>query len=191
MTLHLLLLKNGLKTLAMLSALMFSVVMAAEDETPESLVTSYFYVLRDQGLMATSQFMHPEALHEFRFMLLPVYQAESDSGQRSLLDMTFGQSIKIEEVKDLSPAEFFDGFMSFVHVQMGGQNITFDKLEVVGSVSENDIKHVLARITVGADDLAITSMEVLSLTPYEDTWRLQLTGEIEGLAKALGASLNK
>jgi hypothetical protein len=45
-------------------------------------------------------------------------------------------------------------------------------------------------MTVGANELiSLTQFEVLSFVPYEDTWRLELTGELRSLAESLRSAL--
>jgi hypothetical protein len=34
-------------------------------------------------------------------------------------------------------------------------------------------------------DMQLTQLEVMSLKPYQDTWKLLLSGKIEGFAQAL------
>ena len=163
----------------------------AQAETPESLAKSYIQALSDGGMGATAEFMHPDALADFKGMLLPVYNAEARAGERQLIDITFGQEVSVDQLSEISDTQFFRGFLNLIEAQTAGQNMQFDKIEVLGTVTEAEVQHVLTRMSVGSEQVKVTSMEVLSFIPYQDTWRLRLTGEIEGMARALQQSLSQ
>jgi hypothetical protein len=169
--------------------LVVSGVGYAQESGPETVAKQYFAVLQRDGLTAVGRFMHPEALEKFRSMMLPVYEAEAGAGRNELRSVTFGSQSTIADVRALDPVQFVNGFMNLVAAQTGGSRISFDTLEIVGVVAEGDQRHVLARITVGVEELRITEFEVLSFAPYEGGWRLQLNGEMQGLAAALRARM--
>ncbi len=174
-----------LKAILIVTAIIFAGQVYSQGNSPEVIAKQYFEALQKDGLPATVEFMHPDALQTFKSMLVPVFEVEAESGQRELLDMTFGTSASIADVKDSDPKEFFSNFMNFVTAQMGGAKLSFDKLEVLGTVEEGDQRHVLTRITVGADDIAATTMEIVSFLPYKDSWAMQLSGDISGLATSM------
>jgi len=171
---------------AMTSILATSV--KAEDN-PEAVAQAYFAAMQSEGLLSSTRFMHPIALAEFKSMLMPVYTAENAAGGRQLLDVTFSSDVRFTDLQAMDPATFMNGFMSLVVAQTGDAPITFDKLEVLGTISENESRHVLTRMTLGTGELAITQFEVLSFLPYEQTWLLQLNGDMKGLATALRSNL--
>lgn len=158
-------------------------------DSPEGVATSYFAAMQKEGLSSSTRFMHPIALQEFKTMLMPVYAAENAAGGRQLLDVTFSPEVQFAQLESMDPAAFMDGFMGLVVAQTGNAPIRFDNLEVLGTINEGDARHVLTRMTLGAGDLAITQFEVLSFLPYEETWRLQLNGDMKGLAAALRNNL--
>ncbi|GAB1264058.1 hypothetical protein NBRC116493_09090 [Aurantivibrio infirmus] len=174
-----------IKLIFVLTIMMFTAQAYSQSNSPEILAKQYFEALQDEGLPATVEFMHPDALKRFKEMLVPVFEVESESGQRQLLDMTFGASASITDVKNSEPKQFFSSFMNLVAAQMGDTKLSFGKLEVLGTIAEGEQRHVLTRITVGADDVAATSMEIVSFLPYEDSWAMQLSGDIEGLANSM------
>lgn len=162
---------------------------AAPMSGPEALAESYFLSMRDKGFASAVDFMHPKALEDFKAMLLPVFEAEAESGKRDLLNATFGSQADIDDVRSAEPYGFMKAFMNIVMAMAGDVDIQFRKIEILGSIREGEIVHVLARMTVGADDLAITKMEVISFRPHGDTWAMLLNGEMEGMAKALRARM--
>jgi hypothetical protein len=158
-------------------------------ESPETVAEAYFTAMKDDGLLSSTEFMHPSALLEFKTMLMPVYAAEHNAGGRQLIDVTFSESVDFADLEAMDPAKFMNGFLSLVIAQTGDVPLHFDTLEVLGTINEGDARHVLTRMTIGAGDFALTQMEVLSFIPYQDTWRLQLNGDMKGLATALRSQL--
>lgn len=160
-------------------------------ESPEEAAEDYFQAMQNEGLLATSRFMHPSALAEFKAMVMPVYDAEHASGGRQLLDMTFSPGLDYAQLQAMDPMDFLNGFMTVVTAQNGNVPLQFDKLEVLGTIAEGEIRHVLTRVTMGAGDMALSQIEVLSFLPYEDTWLLQLNMDLKGLATALRSNLRQ
>lgn len=158
-------------------------------ETPEDVAQAYFNAMQSEGMTSIGRFMHPQALDQFKRMLLPVYQFEAGTGGRDLINMTFGAESNIDKLTTMVPEDFMNGFMNIVAAQMGTTQLSFDKLEILGTVAEKEDRHVLTRITIGADELSVTQFEVLSFKPFQDTWRLQLNGEMQGIVNQLRASI--
>ncbi|MBU0985484.1 MAG: hypothetical protein KKA42_16545 [candidate division Zixibacteria bacterium] len=168
-----------------------SSVQGGREETPEALAEEYFAVLQTEGMSAVGRFMHPDALSDFKDMLVPVFRLQIETGQRQLLSLTFGDSVEVADLDAMDPTAFFNGFMNVITALPDGLQPSFDKLEVLGTIEEGQARHVLTRVSVGAGEMAITAFEVLSFIPYEDSWRLQLSGKMKGLAQQLQASMGK
>lgn len=175
--------------LALCVALSSSLLHA--QESPEQVAEEYFEAMQTEGLLATSRFMHPSALAEFKSMVMPVYEAEHSAGGRQLLDLTFSPSVDYEALQAMDPMDFLNGFMGVVTAQNGNVPLQFDKLEILGTIDEGEARHVLTRMTVGVGELALAQIEVLSFLPYEDTWLLQLNMDLKGLATALRSNLRQ
>lgn len=163
--------------------------LQAEEGSPEDVARAYFAAIQADGMSSSTRFMHPDALAEFKAMLMPVYEAEHDAGGTKLLEVTF-PGASFDALEKMDGRDFMDGFMALVVAQTGDVPVRFDKLEVLGTVNEGEARHVLTRMTLGAGDLAMTQFEVLSFAPYQDTWRLQLNGDLRGLAVALRRNLS-
>lgn len=180
--------RNLCTTILVALGLICTQVLAQEEEL-ESVARAYFDVLQTEGMTSVGRFMHPDALGAFKEMLVPVFEAEAAAGQGQLRAMTFGGAATIDDVRSQDPESFMNGFMNIVAAQAGDARISFDKLEMLGVVSEGEQRHLLVRITVGADVVTLTEFEVLSFLPFEGSWRLQLNGEMQGLAAALASQL--
>lgn len=163
----------------------------AQETNPESLAKEYFKVMEEDGMTSVARFMHPEALENFKSMMLPVFEFEAESGDRQLMDLTFGATMDIAKLKNTDSENFMNGFMNIIAEQLGSVKVSFDELEILGTISEGTDRHVLTRMTIGVGELSVTKFEVLSFKPYEGGWRLQLNGKMKGIANTLRASITK
>ena len=77
------------------------------------------------------------------------------------------------------------GFLTFAST--APLNAVFQRasFEIVGSVLEGELVHVITRAKIGSVDKSITQMEVISFKKEGDAWRVMLTGSMKGLAQAL------
>jgi hypothetical protein len=165
---------------------------AVVDNSPEGVTRQYFDAIRTGGVTAAVRFMHPDALARFQEMLVPLFAAEAEAGHSELRDATFGSEATLEQVTAKTPEQFMGGFAALMDRQVG--QIEFTDLQVIGSVPEGDeTVHVLARIGVGMPDSEdeIEGMEVVTLIRWQDSWRLGLTKQMQGLADALRVQMSK
>ena len=159
--------------------------------SPEEVVRAYFHSLRDHGFTGVVEFMHPDEMSRFKGMLIPLIEADFQSGERELLDSILGPKATLTDVKSISPKDFMRACMGMIDAQLDHARLSFDKVDVLGSVKEDDILHVVSRLRFGVDDIVVTQMEVISLRQYNGDWKLLLTGDMEGLAQALRARDNR
>lgn len=158
----------------------------AATETPEEVVRQYTEAMRGGEWQTAARLMHPEALEQFRRMLLPAFETETPG--RELRDQFFDglPSSRIRHLSDTTFFErFFRGMMTLSPELLGvvqGSEVT-----MVGHVSEGqDIAHVVYRMQMKMDELTVTRLDVMSVKRHGPTWRALLTGSMEGLAAALG-----
>ena len=159
------------------------------DGDPEAQALAYFTAVQEEGLPAAARFMHPDALAEFKALMMPLYRAENTAGGRELLNMTFSSETSYAQLQAMDPQRFMNEFMDMLAEQSGRMPIQLDNVEVVGTVSEGEMRHVLTRTTIGSGELAITQYEVMNFLPYGDTWLLQLDGDLRMLAATLRSNL--
>lgn len=155
-------------------------------DTPEQVERQYVDAIRSDGMTAIPQYIHPDELKRFKEMLAPALAGETTLAN-SLRRAFFGPEATVASVAAMSPAEFMRGFMAFAQGQMKTMNVSVGQSEILGSVKEGEIVHLVTRNTTGAGALQLTQLEVVSLKPYQGSWRLLLSGKLEGMAQALKA----
>lgn len=148
---------------------------------PEEVARAYFTALRDRGAPIVVEFIHDGEMAKFKDIFLTLMENEAAKGKRELLYGLFGEQAALTEVKALSPREFMSIFMQKASGMIAKMGFTFEKLEVLGSVPEGEMAHVVARIEVGLWPTAIKRMEVLSMKRDGAVWKLMLPKEFDGL----------
>ncbi|GAB2524018.1 hypothetical protein [Lysobacter humi (ex Lee et al. 2017)] len=178
--------KNIIAATVLALALLGPIGKLLAAESPEDVERQYVEAVRSKGLTAVPEFIHPDELERFREMLLPVLGDDLPVG-KNLRAAFFGPSATAESVRTLDGPEFMRGFMGFVAGQMKTMDLTIGKPEILGSVKEGEVVHLVTRNTAGAGALQLTQLEVVSLKPYKGSWRLLLSGKLDGMAQALKA----
>lgn len=179
-------------------------VAAAEltvDMPPEQVAREAYRRMQTADWVAAAETFDPAALKRFRELLLPVLDAVGVSGKdppagkkqdsasagELMLWVLFAPATSVEEIKALSDREVFARIMantmSLASAKLEGQ-------DVIGSVAEgSDMVHVVTRNVAKVETMTMTKVEAITLHRTPQGWRLALTGDLEGLAETLQASI--
>ena len=176
--------------LSRIAALMFvslaaSPTLVLAQPSPEAVAEAYVTTIRMRGLPAAVDYIHPDELARFKEMLSPLLTHADAPAAQGLVQAVFGPMTSVEAVARMDPPSFMRGFMGFLDAQMKALGTTIGDIRIIGAVREGDTVHLVTRSSTGAAGLQLTKLEVMSLKPYQDTWKLMLSGEMEGFAQAL------
>ena len=117
---------------------------------------------------------------------MPLIRSEAASGKRDFTNAVFGSDTPLEKIENTSGADLMTALMKLVGEKL--QDIQFKSVDILGSVREGEVVHVVARIGLaGPKGMQIRQMQVVSVKPHAGGWKLMLTGELEGMAAALSA----
>jgi hypothetical protein len=170
---------------AMLSCMALGAqAQAPAKSTPEAAVTEYMAAIKNEGITVASRYMHPDELTRFKDMLMPLFRKEASAKERPMTTAMFGPDATLEKIQALPGAEFMTALFKLVGDQLEGVN--FDSVEILGSLPEGEVIHVVTRVKVSMKQITMRQMEVVSLKQHEGRWKLMLSGQFEGLASALG-----
>ncbi len=175
-------------------AFLFAVTDAAVAQvrvTPEEVAREYTATIRDEGIAAGVRYLHPDELVRFKDMLYPAFTVEGNAGSEALLKGIFGEKATPKSVRAMTAEEFVRGFLGMFETQIKSMNITFGEMEILGSVVEGDVVHLVTRINAGMPEFTLVQMEVVSLKPHGDTWGLMLSGQLDGFGQAIRSQLLK
>ena len=153
--------------------------------SPLWVARDYLKSLRDRGFAAMADYVHPDELARFKAMLTPVLEAESDAGGRALMNATFGRDARLTDVRLADPADFLRRFARVMSARMPEQRMDFDDLQVLGSVEEGELVHVLMRLRWESQAITRDRLEVVSLLRFEKSWKPILGPENEAAILAM------
>jgi hypothetical protein len=149
--------------------------------TPEQLAQEYMTALKNEGIGVSARYIHPDELARFKDMLMPVMLADLGKPQPQFVPNVYGP-INAEQLKAMPGVDILSGLLKVVGDQLSG--VKFESVDVLGTVREGEIAHVVARLKVQVEEVRLTQMDVISAKAYKGEWMLLLTGELEGLAAA-------
>jgi hypothetical protein len=185
-----------------------SVALAQADQSaPEAVAKAYVDATVAADWAKAASLMHPDSLAELRKLIEPIFANEKVfAGEKAAVaaEMFFGVKSRAE-FDQLSDAQAFEKLLGGLMGRIGGAMPGLDNLlskasfDIIGQVAEApDLVHLLYRSKAPLDDIqikdapaltknvTITSLEVMTLKRYENTWRLTLSSELEGMAQMFG-----
>jgi hypothetical protein len=127
----------------------------AEQDTPESVAKVYVDATLAGDWAKAASFTRPESLAQFKRLFEPVFANEKTT---IVVGMLFGVKSRAE-FDQLSDAQLFEKLLGSL---MGGKDApAFTK------------------------NVMITKLEVMTLKRYENTWRMTLSSELEGMTQMI------
>jgi hypothetical protein len=180
--------KRWMVMLGLLCAGVVRCLSAAETNgSPEQLVSLYYEKIGKGDMAALADYMHGEELKKFRDMILPILEEGIKSGEDSEVLKGFTRGDPLEKVQQYSPKEFFRRFLAWItEINPGMTDILKNSTFIpIGHVADGDLIHVVFRMNTKIEGVTITKVSVMSLKKDGAEWKLLLTGEIEGMTKAL------
>lgn len=177
------------RTMALLGCLVASqpAVAAAQgiDETPEAVAERSLAAIRDGNFLAVASLMHEDALRELRALLEPILTLD-DPEVVELRQQLMGES-SIPAIRGMSDTLFVSRFLGLAMNREGmAQALKSSQGKLLGSVKEGpDTVHVVYRLALSVEDIAITEMDVISLGRSRAGWRTLLKGDVRAMASAL------
>ncbi len=157
-------------------------------KSEEFLAKLYFAKIQKHEWKEVAKLYDPEALKEFKSMMVSPLEEFSEEAPEEfasgLFEGIFGDEKTIEEIREMSDADFFSNFLSNsieMASEVGGVN--FKNLDIIGSVPEGDsIRHILARMYFEIGDMEFEKLEALSVKKIGDGWGIILQGQVKGMA---------
>lgn len=173
-------------TLSILLLFATTALPSNAQQRPEDVAQAYVKAIRERGVAASPEFIHPDELAKFKDMLLPLMVDDDSPVGDGLRRVAFGADVTADAVRAMDDAAFMAGFLDGVlGKQMESMGVALGEAQVIGAVREGELVHLVTRNKVDAPGLKMTSLEVISLKPFKDSWKLMLSGEMEGLAQAI------
>jgi len=170
----------------------------AAEKTPEEMIQLYFDAFKKNDLKQVADNMHEGELAKFKDVMMPVIEKGVESAAGGYTDdhvalRLFVQSENIEAIRADSPKEFFLRFLNWVMQLNPMMKTSLDgaTIQVLGSVPESDMAHVVYRMSLDLFGARMSQLAVMSVKKQDGEWKLMMTGEIEGMGKLLQMNMNK
>jgi len=156
-------------------------------ETPEAVAARAVDAMREGRIDDFVKLMHPTAVADFKKMMMGIIEMAHKRGEAEELQELFGGGTP-EELSKLDDFEFFATFYKNVLAEQPDFKAMAKgaKTTILGHVMEGkDVAHVVHRMTVTTEDLALKKMDVISLRRTKDGWGMLLKSDIEGMIQNL------
>ena len=158
--------------------------MSAES-SPSDIASAYFTALGKGDWQASTALMHPDALDRFKGIIATATKGKDG---KELLQQLFQVSTQ-KDFDRLSNAETFRLFWSSMARLQPDLVKAFGMAQqaILGSVAEGEnIVHVVSKVTIRPEPgVSASQIDVVSLQRDGASWRVLLTGDMEGLAEEL------
>ena len=126
------------------------VLQAVAADTPEAAAMAYMTALKQNKIDEFVAMMHPDALAQFKKMMMPVVILAAEKGKEKPIMQLFKGVPDAKALAALSPAKVFKAFYEGLLVMVPNlrQILAGSKMQALGHVNEgSDIAHVVYRAT--------------------------------------------
>jgi len=182
---------NNVKTkviFAFILSVYWQFAIAEGDEkvylNPELIVDDYYSSLMDSGYTKLNEYLHPKEKMKIRNLLLPVLEEASKKGKKGYVQAIFGSNATIDSVRSLNDDEFAKAYFQSIQQTMlaKGVRFQFSKVKKIGSLNEGeDLAHVLVRVNMNVNSVAVDSLDVISVKKFDNGWKLLLKADLEDM----------
>jgi hypothetical protein len=158
---------------------------AASRSAAQQVAKDYRAAVNAKGLDGGIPYLHPDELVRFQKLLIPILDQERQAGRRNLLNATFGREAEMTDVRLAEPDDFMRRFVRVAAARLDEAQTRFDRVEVVGTVTEGEVLHVLLREVTDQGGTQTQRLVVVSLRPSGRDWKVLLGADIEAMVAGL------
>jgi len=176
---------RALRVIAVLCLCWSSQVLS---QSPEDSASSYFAALKASDIKALALAMHPDALSQFKSLIVPLL--DNPPNEHIVPELVAFYGVKsVDELMQLSPIAFYSAFQSGLAKRNPdlAARIAQSKYQVLGHVLDGDLSHVVYRAAMSIDSSDISQVAVITLQRRGSEWGVLLSQDI----KAMEASLRR
>ena len=188
-----------MKTFLCCLALVFATnaARAAEEATPEAIAKRQIEAMRSLNWELVAKYTHPKALVQMQSLFIPVViagaAAKDNPAAQEMMKIVFaGKSA--DELSGMAPAAFFQIVMKGISGATPDFKYAMTGMEVqiLGSVKDGEnLAHVVYRLNRNIGDNVATKIAVTTVERDGETWKAQLNADLENVARAISARLQR
>lgn len=160
-------------------------VWAQAQATPEAAVKAYMALLQKEKINEFVAVMHPDALADFKKMMMPVVKLAVAKKKEAKVMGLFKGVKTAAQLEKMPPPQVFAAFYKGLLAVMPSltQALAGSKMEVLGHVAEGkDLAHVVYRTTMSLGQVKAVKVDVVSCRLYKGKWMILLSSNLEGLS---------
>ena len=166
----------------------FPALAQTPEESPVQVVERFHAAFMKQRWLALTAFLHPEELAKAQQAFLSHF-SEEDQLTRQTIEELYGAGTTITKLKGVPPEDWINPILSAMNRSLDRGGLTVTSLEVLGSVEEGELRHVLYRWKSETSQMRLSQVEVRTLRSYRGSWRLlppvELEASLGGVQRAL------
>ena len=155
-----------------LFAFLLSSLATAAEETPQQVVEQYHRDYLGNGWVALSKYLHPEELARAQQAFLAGIP-DNDTSRRSLAEL-YGSDVTLAKLREATPEQFVHPILVAMQASLERANLKVTDLQILGTVEEGELRHVVYRWRSETPQLKMSQVEVRTLRQYRGAWRLLL-----------------
>lgn len=155
-------------------------------QTAEDVTAQYLTAVNQKGLPGTVQYFHPDELNKFKSAFVSVFE---NTQNKEMIQAFFGKNISVSELKKMPADLFTEQMFGTLSKILKTEDIHFDDSKILGSVQEGELKHLLVRQFAHMNSMEFSSVQIVTLKPYQDSWKLMFSDKLDTMVKAMQAGL--
>ena len=160
----------------------------ATEETPVQVVERFHAAFRKQRWLALADFLHPEDFANAQQALLSQFSDDNPTTRKQIEEF-YGDGMTIAKLKGVSPEEWINPILAGMNRSLDRSGVRITALDVLGSIEEGELRHVLYRWQSETPQIRMSQVEVRTLRKYKGAWRLlppmDLQISLAGMQRAL------
>jgi hypothetical protein len=174
-----------------------SVLAQTLADTPETVAKAYMEATRAGDTAKCASLMHPDALRQLRGLFGPLVSATKTEKSKQEMEAIFGVKDK-DEFDKLSDEELGAKFFNMLYAISPElkKALNASSFEIVGQVQQDPgLVHIVYRMYLKIeapnlkDPIPFTKLDVMSLRRFENSWRAELKGDLQGMIQAMAAGM--
>jgi hypothetical protein len=128
--------------------------------------------------------MHPDELTAFKKNFLSLFSDDNPRTRQVLMEL-YGPNAKLTRISKGANSAFILPILAMLNEQLDSTGLRVTSQEVLGSVLDGDLCHVVYRWHSETPLLKQSQVEVRTLRRYGDTWRFVVPTNLAGMIPAV------
>ena len=143
----------------------------ASEESPVQVVERFHAAFMKQRWLALTAFLHPEDLANAQQALLSQFSDDNRTTRKQIEEL-YGDGMTVAKLRGVSPEEWINPILAAMNRSLDRSGLKVLALDVLGSIEEGELRHVLYRWQSEAPQMRMSQVEVRTLRQYKGAWRL-------------------